>query len=192
MQPVLTSPRLLLRPLRLSDAGPMALWCGQYVVASMLARVPHPYPPGAAEAYIERVLSGQAGEQVWALDGSGGGAADFLGVVGLKGAPGDAERGFGYWVGPPAWGLGYATEATATVLDAAFADRWLRAIETTVYKDNPASRRVLDKLGFRVTGEGTKFCPARSTVVPESLLRLDRADWRGAAAVLADAAEAAE
>lgn len=192
MRPALTSPRLLLRPLRLSDAGPMALWCGQYRVASMLARVPHPYPPGAAEAYIERVLGGRSGEQVWALDGTPSGAAEFLGVVGLKGAPGDAVRGFGYWVGPPAWGLGYATEATATVLDAAFADPELAAIETSVYTDNPASRRVLEKLGFRVTGEDTKFCPARGTLVPEFCLRLERAGWRGAAAVLADAAEAAE
>jgi RimJ/RimL family protein N-acetyltransferase len=155
----------------------MALWCGQYVVASMLARVPHPYPPGAAEAYIERVLSGQAGEQVWALDGSGGGAADFLGVVGLKGAPGDAERGFGYWVGPPAWGLGYATEAAAAVTEAAFGAPALAAIETTVYVDNHASRRVLEKLGFRVAGAGEKFCPARGVVVAEDALRLTRSDW---------------
>jgi len=176
-QPPLRTPRLTLRSLRPSDAGPIALWCGQYRVASMLARVPHPYPPGAAEAYIESVLSGRAGETVWAMDASPSDGPDFLGAVSLKGRPGDAARGFGYWVGPPAWGLGYATEAAAAVIAHAFDDPALAAVETTVYVDNPASRRVLDKLGFRATGRGEKLCPARGAVVAEDLLTLDRAAW---------------
>jgi RimJ/RimL family protein N-acetyltransferase len=188
MPPVLASPRLTLRPLHPADAGPIGLWCGQYRVASMLARVPHPYPPGAAEAFIDRARSGAGGEQVWALDGTPSGAADFLGVVSLR-ATGDlAVRTLGYWVGPPAWGLGYATEAVATVLDAAFADPAIAAIETTVYTDNAASARVLEKMGFLVTGNGEKYCPARETVVPEHRLRLDRAAWRGAEVVLAESA----
>ena len=197
MPPVLASPRLSLRPLHPADAGPISLWCGQYRVASMLARVPHPYPPGAAEAFIARARSGAGGEQVWALDGTPSGAADFLGVVGLRATDDPGVRGLGYWVGPPAWGLGYATEAVATVLDAAFADPAIKAIETTVYTDNAASARVLEKMGFVVIGAGEQFCPAREAVVPEHRLRLDRAAWRGAAAVLAepalaDGAEAAE
>jgi RimJ/RimL family protein N-acetyltransferase len=177
MQPqTLTTERLLLRPLRPADAGPMTLWCGQFRVASMLARVPHPYPPGAAEAYIERAAAGLAGETVWALDATPSQGPEFLGVIALKGAEGAAERGFGYWVGPPAWGLGYATEAAAAVIAHAFADPALAAIETTVYVDNHASRRVLEKLGFRATGAGEKFCPARGAVVAEDVLRLTRAD----------------
>ncbi len=182
-QQALRTPRLTLRSLRPSDAGPMGLWCGQFKVASMLARVPHPYPPGAAEAYIESVLSGRAGETVWAMDAGLSEGPDFLGAVSLKGRPGDAARGFGYWVGPPAWGLGYATEAATAVIAHAFDDPALAAIDTTVYVDNAASRRVLDKLGFRASGRGEKLCPARGTVVAEDLLTLDRADWaaRGAA-----------
>lgn len=197
MPPVLASPRLTLRPLHPADAGPIGLWCGQYRVASMLARVPHPYPPGAAAAFIERVRAGAGGERVWALDGTPSGAADFLGVVSLRPTDDPGVRGLGYWVGPPAWGLGYATEAVATVLEAAFAEPAITAIETTVYTDNAPSARVLEKMGFAVTGDGEKFCPARGAVVPEHCLRLDRAAWRGAAAVLAasaaaDGAEAAE
>jgi RimJ/RimL family protein N-acetyltransferase len=175
-QPTLTTERLILRPLRPADAGPMTLWCGQFRVASMLARVPHPYPPGAAEAYIERVMAGRGGETVWAMDGAPSQGSEFLGVVSLKGQDGDAVRGFGYWVGPPAWGLGYATEAGAAVVDSAFGDPALGVIETTVYVDNHASRRVLEKLGFRAVGAGEKFCPARGEVVAEDVLRLTRAD----------------
>ena len=184
MRRELRSERLLLRPPRPEDAGPISLWCGQYRVASMLARVPHPYPPGAAESFIERARRGDKGEAVYAIDGSPSGAADFLGIIGLK--AGTAERGFGYWVGPPAWGLGYATEAAATVLEEAFATG-LETATAGVYADNPASRRVLKKLGFRETGRGEGFCPARGTVVSEHRMALTQADWRGAAAVLADA-----
>jgi RimJ/RimL family protein N-acetyltransferase len=114
---------------------------------------------------------------VWAMDATPSEGVEFLGVVALKGEAGDAVRGFGYWVGPPAWGLGYATEAAAAVATWAFADPALAAIETTIYVDNHASRRVVQKLGFRVTGASEKFCPARNAVVAEDLMRLTRADF---------------
>jgi RimJ/RimL family protein N-acetyltransferase len=185
MDTEIRSERLLLRRPRAADAGPMTLWAGQYKVASMLSRVPHPYPRGAAEAFIERANAGKPGDAVYAIDGSPSGAADFLGMISLKGE--GATRGLGYWVGPPAWGLGYATEAAATVLDHAFATGVAR-VETKVFADNVASVRVLEKLGFARTGEGEGHCPARNDVVPEHHMALDRADWAGAAAVLREAA----
>ena len=188
MRDTIRTERLTLRPLRDADAGPITLYCSQFRVASMLARVPHPYPPGAAEAFIARVRSGRAGETTWAIDGSVSGAADFLGVVGLRG-PEDGERNFGYWIAPPAWGLGYATEAAAGALGAAFAETGLKALEAGVYADNPASRRVLDKLGFIAVAETPEFCPARGDVVASTKMRLDRAGWLAATPDLSDAAE---
>jgi RimJ/RimL family protein N-acetyltransferase len=177
MRKTIETDRLTLRPLHPSDAGPMTLWCSQFRVASMLARVPHPYPPGAAEAFIARVTAAGSDETVWAIDGSRSGAADFLGVVGVQHARGATPARFGYWIGPPAWGLGYATEAAAAALDAAFADAALTAVEASVTHDNPASRRVLDKLGFRAVEEIGEFCFARGETVRATRLGLDRADW---------------
>jgi RimJ/RimL family protein N-acetyltransferase len=177
MRKTIETDRLTLRPLHPSDAGPMTLWCSQFRVASMLARVPHPYPPGAAEAFIARVTAPDTEETVWAIDGSACGAADFLGVVGLQHPHGAAPARFGYWIGPPAWGLGYATEAAAAALDAAFEDGALASVEASVTDDNPASRRVLDKLGFRPVETFEEFCVARGETVPATRLRLDRADW---------------
>ncbi len=53
--------RLVLRPLRASDAGPITLHASDERVARMTAAIPHPYPPGAADAFIEGTLSGRRG-----------------------------------------------------------------------------------------------------------------------------------
>jgi len=52
MDQILTTPRLRLRPLRPADAPRVQALCGNWNVARMLARVPHPYPDGLAEAWI--------------------------------------------------------------------------------------------------------------------------------------------
>ena len=58
------------------------------------------------------------------------------------------EPELAYELLPSAHGRGYATEASAAVLDAAFATGRTR-IWSTVRSRNTASLRVLDKLGFR-------------------------------------------
>ncbi|TVQ55150.1 MAG: N-acetyltransferase [Rhodobacteraceae bacterium] len=176
MQDVLQTPRLTLRPLRADDAGPMSFWAARHEVAAMTS-VPHPYPPGAAAAFIERATMGRLREQVWAIDGTPSGAAAFLGVVGLKGADADPVRTLGYWLGPPVWGAGYATEAAGAVVDAAFAETPAGAVGSRVYVDNLASRRVLEKLGFAAVGEIEEFNVARRAPVHALRFRLERAAW---------------
>ena len=61
-QPELRTPRLRLRPLRRADAGLIELYASDAKVARMTARIPHPYPAGAAEAYAaEYALYVEAG-----------------------------------------------------------------------------------------------------------------------------------
>jgi ribosomal-protein-alanine N-acetyltransferase len=58
----------------------------------------------------------------------------------------------GYWIGKPYWGRGYATEAAAAVLDFAFGPLALHRVEATHFTRNPASGRVMEKLGMRLEG----------------------------------------
>src|SRR4028118_568188 len=53
-QPVIASERFVLRPLRRSDAGLIAHWASDPRVARGTRSIPHPYPPGAAEALVTR------------------------------------------------------------------------------------------------------------------------------------------
>ena len=81
-QPEIVTERLRLRRLRRRDAAVIALYASDKRVAWTTAMIPHPYPPGAAEAFIERILAPGASELSCALDT---GAADEYGLVGLIG-----------------------------------------------------------------------------------------------------------
>lgn len=74
---------------------------------------------------------------------------DPVGVVGFEppdGVPGTAE--VGYMVAPEEWGNGYATDALATLCEYAFGERRLHKLYAVAFETNPASRRVLEKVGF--------------------------------------------
>lgn len=75
----------------------------------------------------------------------------------------------GYWLGKSFWGKGIATRALALTL-ATYTERPLYA---RAAKDNAASRRVLEKCGFRIYGEDRGYASARGREVEECLFRLD-------------------
>lgn len=59
----------------------------------------------------------------------------------------------GWWVAPPAWGRGYATEATAAVRDQVFGNGLASRLLAVYSPENAASSRVVEKLGFVVRGD---------------------------------------
>jgi ribosomal-protein-alanine N-acetyltransferase len=66
--------------------------------------------------------------------------------------PGWDYAELGYAVHPDHWGEGYATEAIDCVARWAFTELGLHKLGADVYETNPASRRVLEKVGFREEG----------------------------------------
>ena len=69
-QPTITADRFGLRPLRRSDAGLIAQYCSDPRVARGTATIPHPFPPGTAEAMVDRAGRADRTQDVWALDAS--------------------------------------------------------------------------------------------------------------------------
>lgn len=74
-----------------------------------------------------------------------------------------------YWLGKSYWGQGIATQALRALLDIV----QVRPIFGRCAKDNLASRRVLEKCGFTVCGEGRGYANARGTEIEELILRRD-------------------
>ncbi len=168
--------RLILRPLRASDAGLITLYASDARLARMTAAIPHPYPPGAAEAHIEGSLNGRRGEEVWAIDATPADGEELIGAIGLRAATGQ----LGYWVGAPYWNAGYATEAVEALVAHLFTARGFETLTAGVFLDNAPSAAVLAKAGFSERGAIGIWSVARGEEVPSRLFRLDRAEWQAA------------
>ncbi len=77
-----------------------------------------------------------------------------VGAVGLHLVPRHMRAELGYWIGVPYWNRGFATEAAAAMLGFGFAELGLHRIVARHFPRNPASGRVLQKLGM--IREGTQ------------------------------------
>lgn len=140
------TPRLTLRPYWPEDADALTAAIAHRDLAMRLARVPWPYTRADAEAFL--ALPRDARTPVFAILSRDGASPRLLGGIGLhRGAGGVHE--LGYWLTPSAWGRGYATEAGRAVLHAARHALGIRRVEASHHVANPASGRVLAKLGFR-------------------------------------------
>jgi [ribosomal protein S5]-alanine N-acetyltransferase len=150
-QPVLETERLRLRPFQLTDAKDVQLLAGDREVASTTRLIPHPYPDGLAEQWIsslaELYAKGRSASFAITLkDGR------VLGAIGLSIEPTDRHAEVGYWVGRPYWNQGYCTEAGRAVLQFGFETLGLQRIFAHYMARNPASGRVMEKLGMQREG----------------------------------------
>ena len=164
-QPVIAAERLILRPLQRSDAGLLQLYAGDARLARSTTSIPHPYPPGAAEVFIDRALSPKRVEDVWAMDGTAAGLGELVGVIGLErmdGAPRQSE--IDYWVAPALWNTGLASEAVAALV--ACNPHGSATLFGSVFQDNPISARVLTNAGFEYLGDAEAYSVARGANVP--------------------------
>jgi RimJ/RimL family protein N-acetyltransferase len=86
----------------------------------------------------------------------------------------DREGDLGYWLEQSAWGKGYAFEAASALVRFAFDTLNLAALNSGHAADNPNSGRVLVKLGFAQTGEGTTHSRSRGETIRQIRYRLVR------------------
>ena len=161
--------RLLLRPAWPEDAEALFGGIADEGVVRNLARAPWPYLPKHADEFVARGQDPRMPSFLMTLPGEDG--SQIIGSVGL----GEYEDGveLGYWIARPFWGQGYATEAAGGVLEVA---RLLgyRTINAGHFLDNPASGRVLRKLGFARTGKTVqRHSCGRGEDAPCALYRLD-------------------
>jgi [ribosomal protein S5]-alanine N-acetyltransferase len=150
--PTLKTERLILRGFTLKDAPDVQRLAGEWEVARTLLSVPHPYENGVAEEWISEHASvferGEGVNFAVVLRERG----ELCGSVGLLINPRDANAELGYWIGVPYWGRGYATEAAREVVRYGFEQLGLHRIYAAHFGNNPASGRVLRKIGMAYEG----------------------------------------
>ena len=173
--PPLTTPRLLLRPLALSDAEAVQrLFSCWEVVEFLASKVPWPYPPGGALRYIrDQALPAvqQGTEWHWSirLKASPG---ELIGMVSLLDHP-DDNRGF--WLDPAWHRQGLMSEASAAVTEYWFGTLQRPVLRVPKAVANIPSRRISERSGMRVVARQERdYVSGR---LPAEIWEITREEW---------------
>lgn len=150
--PTLETDRLILRRLELTDAPIVQQYASAREVAEMTLLIPHPYPDGSAEEFIQRTWENAKEGRDFTFAIARKDTQEFVGVVGLNANATHNRAEIGYWIGVPHWGCGYATETAQAVIAFGFDTLQLNRIFAGYFTKNPASRRVQEKAGMTFEG----------------------------------------
>jgi [ribosomal protein S5]-alanine N-acetyltransferase len=175
--PTLTTPRLRLRHVRLTDVprvldifgDPRAMRYWSHEPLADLA---------AAEAYVATIHRGAAEGTLlqWAVADPD--TDELLGTVTLYDWSREHRRaGLGYMLAPDRWGQGFATEAAGAVVAHGFEALALHRWEADIHPANVGSQRVLERLGFRAEGRQAERYFVGGEWSDSVLFGLLRADW---------------
>jgi RimJ/RimL family protein N-acetyltransferase len=148
--PTLSTDRLVLRPFHADDADAVTREAGVREVAETTLNIPHPYPPGGAAGWIATLAPAHAAGNDLTLAITAGG--ELVGAVSLMISSRFARAELAYWIARAHWNRGVATEAARAIVAYGFGPLALHKISATHMVHNPASGRVMQKLGMRREG----------------------------------------
>jgi [ribosomal protein S5]-alanine N-acetyltransferase len=157
MLPTLRTSRLILSPFALGDAAAVQKMAGDHDVYRTTLNIPHPYPDGAAEKWIARHLTEFLENRHLTLAVRKSDQT-LIGAIGLALSPEHRHAEMGYWIGRPFWNNGYCTEAAREILVHGFARMELNRIYARHLAINPASGRVMQKIGMTHEGHLRQHC----------------------------------
>lgn len=153
--PILTA-RLALRPYEPEDAE--EAHASLFSDPEVMRHVGGPLTPRQVSAQIERAIGWQddLGHSFWPVfERETGLLVGEAGIVPINATGPGLEVGYAF--ARPAWGQGYATEVGEALLAEAFTTLRADEVVAHVREENAASRRVLEKLGFRPAGTATAW-----------------------------------
>lgn len=176
-QPTLKTERLVLRPFHSGDAKAVQQLAGDRAIADMTLNVPHPYDDGMAEAWIETHRPAFLEDKLAAFavtrhEGT------LIGCISLRINRRFARAEMGYWIGKAFWGQGYGTEAAREMLRYGFEDLGLNRIFAHYLDRNPASGRVMEKIGMLYEGHLRQHVKKWGQFEDLILFGIVKSDWQ--------------
>ena len=170
---ILTTARLVLRPVGVADRAALNRWMNDWSVAGTLAVPAFPHPMAETDLFIADCAAAAARGEACRLAVVADG--DCIGVASIDaGARGDV---LGYWLAATHWGRGLMTEAASCLVAFWFATRPVAGLRSGAFAGNGRSLRVQEKLGFQVVGESMEFSRPLGRAEPHVDTWLDRAAW---------------
>ncbi|MBN1354723.1 GNAT family N-acetyltransferase [bacterium] len=144
--------RLTLRPFTAADAPSVKRLAGEKEIAANTLLIPHPYKDKMAEQWIETHARDFLEDRAAVFAITIRETKELTGAISLNIIREDEKAELGYWIGKPYWNRGYCTEAAARILGYGFRELKLNRIYAVHFLRNPASGRVLEKIGMVFEG----------------------------------------
>ena len=174
MPVILETARLRLRPYAEADVSELVPLIGTREVAATTLRIPHPYTEQDARAFIAGSLDPG---KIWlAVTLRSDGRQ--IGGIGLRVDEHHRHAELGYWLGVPYWGKGYATEAGREMVRHGFEDLKLHRIFASHFGHNPASGKILSKLGMKHEGCQREHLLKWDQFVDSVLYGMSQQEWK--------------
>lgn len=150
--PQLQTERLTLRAYSAMDVPALIALAGAREVAATTLRIPHPYTEADARDFVASTEEGWLSGRELRLGITVRETGALCGGVGLRIEPEHRRAELGYWIGVPYWGNGYAMEAARATVKYGFETLGLHRIFASHVTHNPASGKILRKIGMRHEG----------------------------------------
>jgi [ribosomal protein S5]-alanine N-acetyltransferase len=152
-QPTLETQRLILRPLALRDAPTLSRLAGRREIADTTISIPHPYSEEQARQWIASAADLFAKGKSVVFGTQLKRNRHLTGTIGLRNIDEEhSQAELGFWVAVECWGQGYTTEAARAVVGFGFKRLGLNRVYAHHMVRNPASGRVLAKIGMKPEG----------------------------------------
>ena len=172
-QPTLETARLKLRPYTEADLPELLPLIGTREVAATTLRIAHPYTEQDGRAFLQLAKDP---DKLWlAITLRSDGRQ--IGGIGLRIDQQHQHAELGYWLGVPFWRRGYATEAATEMLRYGFETLALHRIFASHFKHNPASGRILKKIGMKYEGCQREHLLKWDRFVDSELYGILRREW---------------
>jgi RimJ/RimL family protein N-acetyltransferase len=166
--------RFLIRTWKPEDKASLILYANnRNIWINLRDRFPYPYTAADADQWIYQVA-----EEVPQTHFAIAMEASAIGGIGLELGTDVHRRSaeIGYWLGEPFWGRGITTEAVHAITNYAFSTFDLCRIYAGVFDWNPASMRVLEKVGYICEGRLRKSVLKDGRVIDQFLYAMIRED----------------
>jgi len=150
--PVIKTKRFVLRPWKQTDTQSLVKHVNHPKIALYTLSIPYPYTTKDARAWLRRMNSKRhlvdPTALYWAIEIDG----QAVGGISLHRITAGHKAELGYWLGAAYWGQGIMSAAVKIVKDFGFKTFKLKRLWAGCFTINPASRRVLEKNGFKLEG----------------------------------------
>jgi [ribosomal protein S5]-alanine N-acetyltransferase len=148
----ITTERLVLRLFQKSDAADVARLCNNYNIFKNTLYLPYPYSLEDALLWMESHFKNYEAGKLYEFAVTDKESGELFGAIALSNNQRFNHGEIAYWIGEEFWGRGYATEAAESIVQFAFSEKKYHKVFARCFHSNPASGRVLQKLGMKEEG----------------------------------------